>query len=86
MRSRRGKKKAASNGLCRGRLGSRGLVPALRGRHNRRSRLHHPPGTKHALPAYDAAYLSLAISHNVPLATHDRKLAAAAKLENVAFA
>lgn len=40
---------------------------------------------KHALSAYDAAYLSLAISHNAPLATQDRKLAAAAKLENVAF-
>lgn len=41
---------------------------------------------KHALSAYDAAYLSLAISHNMPPATHDRKLAVAAKLENVAFA
>lgn len=40
---------------------------------------------KHALSAYDAAYLSLAISHNAPLVTQDRKLAAAAKLENVAF-
>ncbi|MDZ7927322.1 MAG: type II toxin-antitoxin system VapC family toxin [Agrobacterium sp.] len=40
---------------------------------------------KHALSAYDAAYLSLAISHKVPLATNDRKLAAAAKLEDVAF-
>lgn len=40
---------------------------------------------KHALSAYDAAYLSLAIAHNAPLATHDRKLAAAARLENMAF-
>ncbi|MGG2475997.1 type II toxin-antitoxin system VapC family toxin [Rhizobium sp. BR5] len=40
---------------------------------------------KHSLSAYDAVYLSLAISHNAPLATQDRKLAAAAKLENVAF-
>ncbi|MNY41524.1 hypothetical protein D3C86_1763470 [compost metagenome] len=40
---------------------------------------------KHALSAYDAAYLSLAISRNAPLATQDRKLAAAAKLENVEF-
>ncbi|NTZ89634.1 PIN domain-containing protein [Agrobacterium tumefaciens] len=40
---------------------------------------------KHSLSACDAAYLSLAISHKVPLATHDKKLAAAAKLENVSF-
>lgn len=40
---------------------------------------------KHALSAYDAAYLSLAISRNAPLATQNRKLAAAAKLENVEF-
>ncbi|WP_454700568.1 type II toxin-antitoxin system VapC family toxin [Agrobacterium burrii] len=40
---------------------------------------------KHSLSAYDAAYLSLAISHKVPLATHDKKLVAAAKLENVSF-
>ncbi|MES5046450.1 type II toxin-antitoxin system VapC family toxin [Rhizobium nepotum] len=40
---------------------------------------------KHSLSAYDAAYLALAVSQNAPLATHDRKLAAAAKLENVAF-
>lgn len=40
---------------------------------------------KHALSAYDAAYLSLAVSRNIPLATNDRKLAAAAATENVAF-
>lgn len=40
---------------------------------------------KHSLSAYDAAYLSLAISHQAPLATQDRKLAAAAVLENVAL-
>ena len=33
----------------------------------------------HALSAYDAAYLALALNRNVPLATLDRKLAAAAR-------
>lgn len=35
------------------------------------------------LSAYDAAYLALAINRNVPLATLDRKLAAAARKEGV---
>jgi predicted nucleic acid-binding protein len=39
---------------------------------------------KHALSAYDAAYLALAIAEALPLATLDRKLAAAARLEGVA--
>ena len=38
----------------------------------------------HALSAYDAAYLALAISRNASLATLDRKLAAAARKEGVA--
>jgi predicted nucleic acid-binding protein len=39
---------------------------------------------KHALSAYDAAYLALAIAEALPLATLDRKLATAARLEGVA--
>lgn len=38
---------------------------------------------KHNLTAYDAAYLSLALTMNIPLVTADKKLAAAAKAENV---
>lgn len=37
----------------------------------------------HLLSAYDAAYLALANNRNVPLATLDRKLAAAARKEGV---
>ncbi|WP_313606798.1 type II toxin-antitoxin system VapC family toxin [Rhizobium sp.] len=37
----------------------------------------------HSLSAYDAAYLALAINRGVPLATLDRKLAAAARKEGV---
>ncbi|CCF22373.1 PilT protein domain protein (plasmid) [Pseudorhizobium banfieldiae] len=37
----------------------------------------------HALSAYDAAYLALALNRNVPLATLDRKLAAAARKEGI---
>ena len=37
----------------------------------------------HGLSAYDAAYLALALNRNVPLATLDRKLAAAARKEGV---
>ncbi|POO53148.1 type II toxin-antitoxin system VapC family toxin [Agrobacterium rosae] len=40
---------------------------------------------KHSLSAYDAAYLALAVSRAMPLATSDKKLAAAAVAENVAF-
>jgi predicted nucleic acid-binding protein len=39
---------------------------------------------KHDLTAYDAAYLGLALRERLPLATLDRKLAAAARAENVA--
>ena len=39
---------------------------------------------KHGLSAYDAAYLELALREHAPLATLDRKLAAAATAENVA--
>ncbi len=39
---------------------------------------------KHALSAYDAAYLALAIAKVLPLATLDRRLAAAARREGVA--
>jgi predicted nucleic acid-binding protein len=38
----------------------------------------------HALSAYDAAYLALAISRSAPLATLDRRLAAAARAEAIA--
>ena len=37
----------------------------------------------HGLTAYDASYLALAIAGTFPLATLDKKLAAAAKAENV---
>lgn len=38
---------------------------------------------KHRLTAYDGAYLTLAMSENMPLATLDRDLAKAAKNEGV---
>lgn len=38
----------------------------------------------HCLSAYDAAYLALALNRSLPLATLDRKLAAAARKEGVA--
>jgi len=38
---------------------------------------------KHGLSAYDAAYLDLALREHLPLATLDKKLAAAAIAENV---
>ena len=38
---------------------------------------------KHGLTAYDTIYLALAIDHHSPLATNDRKLAAAARAERV---
>nr|WP_244429909.1 type II toxin-antitoxin system VapC family toxin [Rhizobium leguminosarum] len=38
----------------------------------------------HGLSAYDATYLALALNRNIPLATLDRKLAAAARKEAVA--
>ena len=38
---------------------------------------------KHCLSAYDASYLSLALSDRIPLATLDKKLAAAAKAEQI---
>lgn len=40
--------------------------------------------SRHALTAYDAAYLSLALSRNLPLATLDRKLSIAARHEGIA--
>ena len=39
--------------------------------------------TRHALSAYDAAYLSLAVDRTLPLGTLDRKLAAAARAEAI---
>ena len=38
---------------------------------------------KHSMSAYDAAYLALALNRSAPLATLDRKLAAAARKEDV---
>jgi len=38
---------------------------------------------RHGLSAYDAAYLDLALREHLPLATLDKKLAAAAKAEGV---
>ncbi|MBP1878258.1 type II toxin-antitoxin system VapC family toxin [Agrobacterium rubi] len=40
---------------------------------------------KHSLSAYDAAYLALATSRSLPLATNDKKLATAAASEGLAF-
>jgi predicted nucleic acid-binding protein len=40
---------------------------------------------KHGLSVYDAAYLDLALRHRLPLATIDKKLAAAAKVTGAAF-
>ena len=42
-----------------------------------------PLARAHGLSAYDAAYLELAIRHNAPLATLDKKLLKAAKLAGV---
>ena len=39
----------------------------------------------HGLTAYDAAYLALAQERDLPLATLDQKLAAAARREDVAL-
>ena len=39
---------------------------------------------RHGLSGYDASYLALAMSQNLPLATLDRKLAAAARAQGVA--
>ena len=38
----------------------------------------------HVLSGYDASYLALALSQNLPLATLDRKLATAARAQGVA--
>lgn len=40
---------------------------------------------KHDLTAYGAAYLALAIAEDLPLATLDKKLATAARAENIAL-
>ena len=40
---------------------------------------------RHGLTAYDAAYLALALSERLPLATLDKKLAAAARAEKFAL-
>lgn len=40
---------------------------------------------EYALTAYDAAYLAVAVRHGLPVATHDRALAAAALAEGVAL-
>jgi predicted nucleic acid-binding protein len=38
---------------------------------------------RHRLSVYDAAYLELALRRNLPLATLDKRLAAAATLDGV---
>ena len=50
-------------------------------------RLHHllEIARRYGLTSYDAAYLTLALQLNLPLATLDRDLAAAAGLADVAF-
>jgi predicted nucleic acid-binding protein len=40
---------------------------------------------KYQLSVYDAAYLEVALRHRLPLATSDKKLAAAAKVAGAAF-
>jgi len=40
---------------------------------------------KYQLSVYDAAYLEVALRHRLPLATSDKKLAAAAKIAGAAF-
>jgi len=40
---------------------------------------------KYQLSVYDAAYLGVALRHRLPLATSDKKLAAAAKIAGAAF-
>ncbi len=40
---------------------------------------------KHALSAYDAAYLEMALRYNIPLVSFDKNLCAAAKKEDVPF-
>jgi predicted nucleic acid-binding protein len=40
---------------------------------------------KYRLSVYDAAYLEVALRHSLPLATSDKKLAAAAKAAGAAF-
>ena len=40
---------------------------------------------KHGLTAYDAAYLALALTEGLPLATLDKKLIAAARVENISL-
>ncbi len=44
-----------------------------------------PLGREHGLSAYDATYLELAIRENLPLATLDERLQAAAKRSGVAL-
>ena len=39
--------------------------------------------SRHGLTAYDAAYLEAGVRHGAPVATLDRKLAAAAEAEGV---
>ena len=39
----------------------------------------------HALTAYDAAYLAVAVRHGLPVATRDHALATAAQVEGVAL-
>jgi predicted nucleic acid-binding protein len=50
-------------------------------------RLHYllEVGRRYGLTSYDAAYLTLALQLNLPLATLDRDLAAAAGLAEVAL-
>lgn len=40
---------------------------------------------QHGLSVYDAAYLDVALRHRLPLATMDKKLAAAARVVGAAF-
>jgi predicted nucleic acid-binding protein len=39
---------------------------------------------RHALSAYDASYLALSLAHQIPIATRDKKMTAAARFEDVA--
>lgn len=48
-------------------------------------RTAHTLAQRHALSLYDACYLALALARDMPLATLDRRLAAAAAAEGVAL-
>ncbi len=76
----------------RGRLAETDSVAFLREMDRLPIRLEERPGSsdlvlalarRHGLTVYDASYLEAGLRHGVPVATLDRKLAAAAEIEGV---